>query len=96
MTKMLEKMAHQMRARAETMGCDNLETWEYLWVARAGLLALRDLDSGDINSGGLSALVAGKNALFSCTADPELSDARGCFHAMIDEILGATPDPTAS
>lgn len=64
-------------------------TFDLREVARAALLAIRDLDSGDINSGGLSALVAGKEALYSCTADPELADARGCFHAMIDAILNA-------
>lgn len=35
----------------------------------------------------LAALVAGKQALYSCSEDPELADARGCFQAMIDALL---------
>ena len=58
-------------------------------MRRATLEAIRHLDSGDPNDGGLAALVAGKNALFSCSEDPSLQDARGCFHAMIDALLAA-------
>lgn len=43
-------------------------------------------DDGDLP---LPMLAAGKNALYSCSSDPELEDARGCFRAM----LAAAPDP---
>ena len=92
MTTMLEKMARAMRDSEPGM---EGKSWRY-WLpsARAALQAIRDLDSGDINDGGLAALVAGKQALYSCSADPELQDARGCFHAIIDAILNEKPEGT--
>jgi len=45
--------------------------------------ALRAIDD---HPRGLAALVAGKQALFSCSADPELADARGCWVAMLDTL----------
>jgi hypothetical protein len=65
-------------------------------MRRATLEAIRHLDSEDPNDGGLAALVAGKNALFSCSEDPSLQDARGCFHAMIDALIAASPVVPAS
>ena len=40
---------------------------------------------------GLAMLVAGKEALFGCSEDPELEDARKCYLAM----LAAAPRPDA-
>lgn len=54
-------------------------------VTRAVLRALRNIDLG-----GPGALVAGKQSLFSCSEDPELSDARKCWQAMIDELLAGS------
>lgn len=52
-------------------------------IARAVIAAIRDSED-------LAALVAGKQALYSCSEDPELADARGCFQAMIDAMLKET------
>lgn len=51
-------------------------------LARAAIEAMRDVDSG---SPGI--LIAGKGALFSCSEDPDLEDARKCWQAMIDFSL---------
>jgi hypothetical protein len=51
-------------------------------LVRAVLAAIRDVDAGSP-----AMLVAGKEALYSCSADPELEDARGCWQAMIDKAL---------
>ena len=87
MTTMLEKMADRIAEAFAAQGGGYAADTDWAEIARAALQAIRDLDSGDINDGGLAALVAGKRALYSCSADPELQDARGCFHAMIDAML---------
>ncbi len=51
-------------------------------AARAAIQAMRDVDSGAPNL-----LRAGKGALYSCSEDPEIEDARRCWHAIIDEAL---------
>lgn len=56
----------------------------FLEGAEATLRAIRNAEH-------LAALVAGKNALYSCSADPELEDARACWHAMIDAALPSEP-----
>lgn len=97
MTTMLEKAT---RAALNQWASQTSAAWvddpseEMAACIRAALQAIRDLDGGDINDGGLAALVAGKQALYSCSADPELQDARGCFHAMIDAILAEPDRPT--
>lgn len=48
--------------------------------AYAVIAAIRDSED-------LAVLVAGKQALYSCSEVPELADARGCFQAMIDALL---------
>ncbi|MGV7119573.1 hypothetical protein [Sphingopyxis sp. 550A] len=59
------------------------EVWpNYVADARAVLEAIRDVDAGSP-----AILVAGKESLYSCSEDPELEDARKCFHAMIDAAL---------
>lgn len=58
------------------------ERANYLSCARAVLEAIRDVDAGSP-----AILVAGKESLYSCSEDPELEDARKCFHAMIDAAL---------
>lgn len=50
--------------------------------ARIILAVMRYVDAGSP-----AMLVAGKKALFSCSEDPELEDARGCYQAMIDAAL---------
>ena len=49
----------------------------------------RDLDEA---AGGLAMLVAGKAALFSCSEDPSLDDARKCYTAMLSALPPA-PQP---
>ena len=49
-------------------------------AARAAIEAMRDVEC-------LPMLVAGKNALFSCSEDPTLEDARNCFHAILAVAL---------
>lgn len=61
--------------------------FDVLEMARAVLLAVRNLDAEGVGFTGLNALVKGKESLYSCSADPELDDARQCFTAMIDAIL---------
>lgn len=51
-------------------------------LAREIVAELRDVDAGS-----LGMLLAGKQALYSCSEDPELEDARGCWQAMIDAEL---------
>lgn len=95
MTTMLENVAKAIAGAESCGGWDSVTPdWQPLYfdMARAALTAIRDLDSGDINDGGLSSLTAGKRALYSCSEDPELADARGCFHAMIDAILNEKPE----
>lgn len=59
------------------------DVWEnYVPTARAVFEAIRNVDAGSP-----AVLVAGKEALYSCSEDPELDDARKCFHAMIDAAL---------
>ena len=92
MNEMVERVA---RAIAESQGYrveaikammyDDRVTpsWqEFLDDARAAIEAMRDCDAGTP-----AMLVSGKKALFSCSDDPELEDARKCWQAMIDEAL---------
>ncbi len=53
---------------------------EFRRAARAVIEAMRDVEC-------LPMLVAGKNALFSCSEDPTLEDARNCFHAILAVAL---------
>lgn len=55
-------------------------------AARNIVKAMRDLPDAD----GPQMLVAGKQALLSCAEDPQLEDARRCWHAMIDTLLAAS------
>lgn len=55
-------------------------------IARAAMATMRDCDVGSAR-----VLLAGKHALFSCSEDPELEDARGCWQAMIDAALSPQP-----
>jgi len=59
-----------------------LDKAHFINQAIAILTAIRDVDAGSP-----AILVAGKRALYSCTEDPELQDARGCWQAMIDAML---------
>jgi hypothetical protein len=59
---------------------DDIASWSIL--VRAVLQAIRDVDAGSP-----AMLAAGKVALYSCSEDPELADARKCFQAMIDAAL---------
>lgn len=61
-----------------------LDKRHFLESAEAMLRAIRNAEH-------LAALVAGKDALYSCSADPELEDARACWHAMIDAALPSPP-----
>lgn len=58
----------------------------WLDAAHEVITAIRDVDGGSP-----AVLAAGKQSLYSCSADPELEDARGCFHAMIDAMLEELP-----
>lgn len=59
------------------------DVWRnYLDTARAVLEAIKDVDAGTP-----AMIAAGKSSLYSCLEDPELDDARKCFHAMIDAAL---------
>lgn len=67
----------------ENAKMDGKPLWrDYLPEVRAVLRAIRDVDVGSP-----AILVAGKKALYCCTADPELGDARDCWTAMIDAML---------
>ena len=50
--------------------------------ARAAIEAMRDVDAV-----GPQMLAAGKQALYGCSEDPEVEDARRCFQAMVDAAL---------
>lgn len=80
MSEMIDRVARAIcfiEYGSEDAGWDN-----QIPAARAAIEAMRDVDAGWPNI-----LVAGKKALYSCSPDPELEDARGCWHAMIDEAL---------
>jgi hypothetical protein len=66
---------------------------DYRTSFRAAFTSVRDLDSG---FSGLPVLVAGKKALYSCSEDPEIEDARNCWHAMIDAALQEPTDDAHS
>lgn len=53
--------------------------------ARAAIEAMRDVDGGSP-----AILKDGMQSLYSCSSDPELEDARGCWEAMIDAALKET------
>jgi hypothetical protein len=57
-----------------------LDRRHFLENAEVVLRAARDAED-------LAALVAGKEALYCCTEDPELEHARACWHAMFDTAL---------
>lgn len=54
----------------------------YRGIARAVIEAIRECDTGSP-----AMLAAGKISLYSCSADPELEDARRCWQTMIDVAL---------
>jgi hypothetical protein len=58
----------------------------YRGIARAAIEAMRDVDRGTP-----AILAAGKKALYSCSSDPELEDARGCWQVMVDAALKEGP-----
>lgn len=78
MSEMVERVAAAMEARSATDPVDIED------IARAAIEAMRDAPDEHSTP---AILVAGKKALYSCSSDPELDDARGCWRAMIDEAL---------
>lgn len=73
--------AHLSLDEAWKLNRDNIQDW-YRESARVALSAARDCDAGTP-----AMLVAGKEALFCLSEDPDLEAARACYHAMIDEAL---------
>lgn len=66
----------------EDMGEDH-SVWE---KARAAIKEMRNVDEGSP-----AVLKAGMQSLYSCSSDPELDDARGCWQSMIDAALTDAP-----
>lgn len=77
---MIERVAQAMEVRARAGLYHGEPPWRAL--ARAAVKAMRDVDSGTPEI-----LRRGKKALYSCSSDPELEDARGCWQEMIDAAL---------
>ena len=64
-------------------GCDDLVLWDADYrqaLGRAAIEAMRDVEC-------LPMLLAGKNALFSCSEDPTIEAAHDCFRAMLAVAL---------
>jgi len=92
MDNMVERAARAAYGKwREALGTGAFPSWEvippttremYVSTQRAAIEAMRDVDSGSPEI-----LAAGKQSLYSCSEDPELEDARGCWHKMIDAML---------
>lgn len=67
------------------------------WARKAWTACMTDVLKAmrDIDSGGPQILAAGRQTLYGCSEDPDIDDARRCFHAMIDAMLGNTGPPPA-